>query len=408
MENPPRWPRIILHADMDAFYAAVEQRDRPELRGKALLIGGRSPRSVVATASYEARPYGVGSAMPMGLALRKCPHAIVVEPRMARYAEVSEQIMDVFAQFSPRVEALSLDEAFLDMTGSEGLFGPPEAMGRALKAAIWQRTALNASVGVAACKYVAKVASDIRKPDGLLVVPADQQVAFLAELPISRLWGVGAKGQQRLKDLGLRTIADVAASDPSWLRRHLGSLGPHLWALAHADDTRPVVGDREATSLSAEETLDEDVRGAAAIRPHLLQAADRVAGRLRRSGLQARGLRVKLKTSTFALHTRQTTLAVPTHHAGDLYAAACALLAAFDLSVPMRLIGVGAFDLREVGALVQGDLFADGDRKKHARLDAATDALRLKFGRDAVRRAVDMGETRGPRHVRPGNKLDVE
>jgi DNA polymerase-4 len=393
---------------MDAFYAAVEQRDRPELRGKALLIGHDSPRSVVCTASYEARPYGVGSAMPMGLALRKCPHALVIPPRMARYAEVSEQIMDVFAQFSPRVEALSLDEAFLDMTGAEGLFGPPEAMARAIKAAVWQRTALNVSVGVAACKYVAKVASDIHKPDALLVIPPDQQITFLAELPISRLWGVGAKSQERLRDLGLRTIGDVAASDPGWLQRHLGSMGPHIYALAHADDPRPVVGEREATSLSAEETLDTDVVGAARIRPYLLHAADRVAARLRRAGLVAGGVRVKLKTHKFALHTRQVTLPAPTHNAAELYAAALALLPAFDLTVPMRLIGLGTFDLRDAAAPVQTDLFADGGRKKNARLDAAMDVLKQKFGTDAVQRAVDLDAAPRPRHLRPGNKRDAE
>lgn len=403
-----RWPRVILHADMDAFYAAVEQRDRPELRGKPLLIGGHGPRSVVATASYEARPYGVGSAMPMGLALRKCPHAIVVEPRMARYAEVSGQIMEVFAQFSPRVEALSLDEAFLDMTGAEGLFGPPDAMGRALKAAVWQRTALNVSVGVAGCKYVAKVASDLHKPDALLVIPPDQQTSFLAPLPISRLWGVGAKSQERLRDLGLRTIRDVAASDPAWLQRHLGSLGPHIYDLARGIDARPVVGDREATSLSAEETLDADVVGAARIRPYLLQSADRVAGRLRRAGLVAGGVRVKLKTHKFAIHTRQIALPAPTQNAGELYAAALQLLQAFDLTVPMRLIGLGTFDLRDAAAPVQADLFADGGRQRNARLDAAMDALKQKFGGDAVQRAVDLDVAPRSRHVRPGNKRDAE
>jgi DNA polymerase-4 len=294
------------------------------------------------------------------------------------------------------------------MTGSEGLFGTPEAIGRQIKAKVRERTGLTVSVGVAACKYVAKVASDVGKPDGLLVVAADQQIRFLAPLPVGRLWGVGKLGEQRLRDLGLRTIADVAASDPKWLQHKLGSMGPHLWALAHADDTRPVVGDREATSVSAEQTLDVDVIGTAAILPHLLHAADRVAARLRRSGMVAGGVRVKLKTGTFQLHTRQATLRAASSHAGDLYDAAQALLPAFDLRQPMRLIGLGAFDLREAGQPMQGDLFVGRADARHARLDVAVDALRKRFGRGAVQRAVDVAAGDRPRHVRPGNKLDAD
>jgi DNA polymerase-4 len=393
--SPGRWSRIIVHADMDAFYAAVEQLDRPELRGKPLLIGGTGPRSVVATASYEARPFGVGSAMPMGLALRKCPQAIVVPPRLARYAEVSDRIMSVFATFSPLVEALSLDEAFLDLTGAEGLFGPPEEMARRIKGAVREATGLTVSVGVAPNKYVAKVASDIRKPDGLCVVPPDGVRAFLDPLPVSRLWGVGKHGEERLQDMGLRTLADVAAADPAWLERRLGSMGPHVHALAQGIDPRPVVPDREAKSIGSEVTLDDDVVGRAAITPHLLREADRVGRRLRRAGLRAGGVRVKLKTTKFQLLTRQTALHPPTSSGDVLYREALRLLDAFDLGVPMRLVGLAAYDLADAAAPVQGELFGQEGRERQQRLDQAVDALRSRFGKAAVRRGSEI-EDEGP------------
>ncbi|MCA9560920.1 MAG: DNA polymerase IV, partial [Myxococcales bacterium] len=244
---PDRWPRIIVHADMDAFYAAIEQLDDPALRGKPILIGGRSNRSVVATASYEARPFGVGSAMPMALALRKCPDAIVVRPRFTRYVEVSRIVMEVFRDFAAKVEPLSLDEAFLDMSGAEGIFGSPTEMGRALKAAVFEATGgLNVSVGVSGTKFVAKVASDFDKPDGLTVVPPADMVDFLAPLPVKRLWGAGPKTVPRLEALGLRTIGDVARAELGWLEAKLGSAGAHFGRLARADDPREVTPGREA------------------------------------------------------------------------------------------------------------------------------------------------------------------
>ncbi len=392
---------------MDAFYAAVEQQDRPELRGKPLLIGFDAPRSVVSTASYEARPFGVGSAMPMAIAKRKCPQALIIPPRMRRYAEVSDQIMAVFADFSPRVEPLSLDEAFLDMTGAEGIFGTPEEMARRLKFAVLQATGLRVSVGAAACKYVAKVASDLDKPDGLLVVPEAQQLAFLAPLPVSRLWGVGAKGQQILKDLGLHTIGQVADADVLWLQQRLGSMGPHIFALANAEDSRPVVPDREATSIGAEETLATDASGRRQIEPYLLAVTDRVALRLRRAGVRAGGWRVKLKTAQFQLHTRQIAARPPLNSAPLLYEIGQKLLEQFDLSQPMRLVGVAAFDLRPLDAPEQGELFGAEKRKKNQKLDQALDALRDRFGSDAVQRGTDVGQQPRVRHVAPGNKRDL-
>ncbi|HSI03505.1 MAG TPA: DNA polymerase IV, partial [Myxococcota bacterium] len=253
------WPRIILHADMDAFYAAIEQRDRPELRGKPILVGGASGRSVVTTASYEARPFGVGSAMPMAKARRLCPQAIIIEPRHAHYSAVSEEIMAVFADFSPAVEALSLDEAFIDMTGAERLFGPPERMARALKDKVFAKTRLRVSVGVAPSKYVAKVASDFGKPDGLLVVPPEEVLSFLHPLPVKRLWGVGPKAAEELQARGLMTIGDVARTDREVLTRAFGALGDHIAELAAGYDPRDVVPDRDNKSVGAEHTLERDI-----------------------------------------------------------------------------------------------------------------------------------------------------
>ena len=389
-DAPVRWPRIIVHADMDAFYAAVEQHDRPELRGKPILIGSDSPRGVVATASYEARPFGVGSAMAMVVAKRKCPQAIIVTPRMARYVEISRQIMEVFDTFSPRVEGLSLDEAFLEMTGAERLFGTPDDMARAVKFAVLQRTGLRVSVGVAASKYVAKVASDVRKPDGLCVVSPEDTLTFLHPLPVGRLWGVGKRAEEQLRAMGLQTIGQVAAADPVWLRGLLGSMGDHIHRLSLGDDPRPVVPDREAQSIGAEQTLDEDVRGAAAIEPHLLHAADRIAWRLRRSHLKAAGVRVKLKTNRFALHTRQVALRPPSQSASELYQAALGLLAHFDLREPMRLVGLAAFDLVDDAAPVQGELFGQQARKKRQQLDVALDRLQERFGKGTVKRGSDL------------------
>jgi DNA polymerase-4 len=256
---PPRWPRIIVHADMDAFYAAVEQHDDPRLRGRPILVGGRSNRGVVLTASYEARPFGVHSAMPMALARRRCPDALIVPPRFERYQAVSQQIMAVFADFSPDVEALSLDEAFLDMSGASHIFGEPATMGRTLKARVREATGLAVSVGVSGTKYVAKVASDFSKPDGLVVVPQDDARAWLAPLPVSRLWGAGPRTQARLDELGYETIGQIAATDPEVLERDLGAVGRRFHQLARAEDVRVVARTHTSKSISADATLEHDV-----------------------------------------------------------------------------------------------------------------------------------------------------
>ena len=393
------WPRIILHADMDAFFAAVEQLDRPELRGKALLIGGTGPRGVVSTASYEARPSGVGSAMPMALARRRCPHAIVLPPRFERYRAVSRVVMRTLGAFSPLVEPLSVDEAFVDMTGCEALSGEPREMGEAVRRAVFRATKLTVSVGVSTTKYVAKVASDRGKPDGLTVVAPDEVTGFLHPLSIDRLWGVGPRTRERLEAHGIATIGDVAATPLATLERWLGgSLGSHVHALAQGRDSRAVVPEREAKSIGSENTLDEDIVGDAAIRPWLLRAADTVARRVRDEGLAARGVRVKLRTADFRLHTRQTLLPAPTHATRTIAEAAEALLREFDLRAPIRLVGVAAFELGEGdgGEAEQLDLFEAPRTVHDERLDRTLDAVRKRFGDRALTRARNLDRDRRP------------
>jgi DNA polymerase-4 len=368
-----------------------------------VLVGGAHGRGVVLTASYEARPWGVGSAMPMMAARRLCPEAVVVPPRFERYMEVSRAVFDVFDDFSPSVEALGLDEAFLDMTGCERVFGGPEQIGRLLKAAVRAATGgLAASVGVSGTKYVAKVASDVSKPDGLLVVPQHEAQAFLAPLPVSRLWGAGPKTTARLRALGFETIGDVAAASPELLAARLGGAGQHFHRLAHAQDVRRVEGRRRARSLSTERTLLVDVSGRAALEEHLRRFADELGRRLRRKGLRAGGVRVKLKTSSFKLRTRQVMLAEPTDLARRLHETGVSLLDQFEHDEPYRLIGLGTFDLaREGDGPVQADLFASDDRRH--RLESALDELADRFGPDAVLRAEEL--ERGGGH-RMGVNLD--
>ena len=331
---------------MDAFYASVEQFDDPELRGRPVLVGPRSRRGVVLTASYEARPFKVGSAMSMALALERCPQAVVVPPRFERYAEVSARIMQVFEDFSPSVEALSLDEAFIDMTGSSHLFGSPQEIGQRIRDSVRAATGLHVSVGVASSKYVAKVASGESKPRGLLVVPADRAIDWLAPLPVARLWGAGPKTQARLQAAGYRTIGDIAAEDPDRLVARFGNQGRHFHDLAHARDPRRVEGSRRARSLGSERTLTRDVIHHQDIASHLQRSADRIARRLRRKGLLAGGVRVRLKTTDFKLLTRQCSLAEPTDVAATLYAAGIELLERFGDRGPFRLVGMAAHSLQ--------------------------------------------------------------
>lgn len=381
------WPRIVMHADMDAFYAAVEQRDRPELRGKPVLVGPNSNRGVVLTASYEARPYGVGSAMPVAVARRRCPKAIMVEPRFERYQEVSGQVMQVFADFSSNVEAISLDEAFLDMSGATRIFGPPEEIGRALRRRVREATDLNISVGISATKYVAKVASGFAKPNGLTVVDPRDAVAWLAPMPVDRLWGVGKKTAPRLQAMGYHTIGDIAGENLETLRRLLGQSGMHLYELAHGRDPRVVRSGRAEKSLGSDRTLSEDVSDRRDIEMHLRRSAERIARRLRAKNIVAKGVRVRLKTHDFRLLSRQRVLPHAIDTAEALFAAGRPLLDAFDHPGPFRLVGMAAFDLHEDSEPMQMDLFEERARR---RLETAIDGLERRFGPGVVVRARDL------------------
>jgi DNA polymerase-4 len=390
------WPRIIVHADMDAFYAAVEQLDDPRLRGRPLLVGSDSRRGVVLTASYEARSSGAGSAMPMLEARRLCPDALVVPPRFERYQEVSALVMEALGGFSPLVEPLSLDEAFLDMTGSTRLFGTPARIGARIKTAVRECTGgLTASVGISGTRYVAKVASGYRKPDGMTIVPPARMREWLAPLPVSSLWGAGPKTTQRLRALGFETIGQVAEADPSALRARLGSLGERFSALARGLDPREIVASRRSLSVGSERTLNVDVSARSQIEGHLRLSADNVAARLRRSRRLAHGVRVKLKTSDFRVVTRQAALAEGSDVAAVLFAQARALLDEMTERGPFRLVGLAAYDLRAAESVGgQLDLLPEAGARAR-RLETAIDALVDRFGRGVVQRAGDLRRDRG-------------
>ena len=381
------WPRIIVHADMDAFYAAVEQRDEPDLRGKPILIGPRSHRGVVLTASYEARPYNVGSGMPVAEARRRCPEAIMVPPNFSKYQAVSAQVMQIFGDFSPKVEALSLDEAFIDMSGAEHIFGPPQTMGKKIKDAVYQATGLHISVGISGTKYVAKVASAWEKPQGLTVVAAAEAKAWLAPMPVSRLWGVGKKTAPRLNELGFFTIGDIAEQHPAALENLLGRQGVALHALANAQDPRQVSRGRGAKSIGSDRTLNTDITDPQEIKLHLRRAAERVARRLRGKTYCAQGVRIRLKTTAFQMLSRQKKLPQPLDTADGIYQHACQLLKEMDHPGPFRLVGLAVFDLDWAAHAGQGDLFTDQAPRE---LETTVDKLIERFGQQTLMRASDL------------------
>jgi DNA polymerase IV len=384
--------RTILHVDLDAFYAAVEQRDRPELRGKPVVVGGSVRRGVVTAASYEARRFGVRSAIPMAVAMRLCPQAIVVPMRMERYAEASREFFAVLADFAPVVEALSFDEAFLDITGSERLLGDAAQVARTIKARVRQEIRLVASVGVAPTKFVAKIASDIDKPDGLRVVTPEQVLGFLHPLPVSRLWGVGEVTQEKLIAIGLTTIGAVAAWPEAALRSRLGDgLGAHLAALARGEDARPVEADRAPVSVGHQETFDDDIEDPADLIGLLLDQADRVAARLRHAQLRAHTAVLIVKHDDFRQVTRRTTLPDPTSDGSVLARAVIGLLGEVDIDdrpgKRVRLVGLAATNLEERDAPRQLTL-DERDRQKGERLGDVLDRVHARYGDAAIKRAI--------------------
>lgn len=380
---------MILHIDMDAFYASVEERDRPELAGKPVIVGG-SPegRGVVSAANYVVRKFGVHSAMPTSTALRLCPHAIVIRPRMNHYAEISSQVREIFNRFTPLVEPLSLDEAFLDVSGSESLFGTAVAIAHQIKQLIRQELRLVASVGVAPTKFVAKIASDLKKPDALVVVQADEVQAFLDPLPIGRLWGVGKVTSKLFDKLGIHTIGQVRQLPLELLQREFGQLGDHVWRLAQGIDDRKVIPDREAKSISHETTFATDQDDADVLRAWGLELAEQVASRLRRNQLKGKTVQIKLRFSDFRTITRAHTLSQPTNITHEIWDTVAKLLdgALPKRRLPIRLLGVGVSGFESRGEK-QLSLFPDESRERDTKLDSVRDQINAKFGKLALNRA---------------------
>jgi DNA polymerase IV len=391
----------ILHVDMDAFYASVEIRDRPELAGQPVIVGGLSGRSVVLSATYQARAFGVRSAMPMSRARRMCPHATVIPPRHGAYGAVSKEVMAIFRDVTPLVQPLSLDEAFLDVSGSVRLLGSPATIGELIRRQVAEQQQITCSVGVAPNKFLAKLASVQCKPDGLLVIPADRVLEFLHPLPVSALWGVGERTGTVLARLGLRTVGDIAAAPVSALEADLGpAAAAHLSALARGHDNRDVETAVKEKSVGAEETFDVDISDPEMIRRELLRLSRRTARALRSSGSATRTVVVKLRKADFKTVTRSRTLAEPTDLTQTIYETACALFEASGLSgrTPFRLVGVRATGLVPAGA-AQTQL-ALGERSMPWReAESALDRITGRFGSDAVRPAtlVDPAAGRRPR-----------
>jgi len=393
--------RTVLHADMDAFYAAIEQRDDPALRGRPVVVGGASERGVVAAASYEARIYGIHSAMPSVEARRRCPEAIFVRGDMAKYRRESRRIFEIFQRYSPRVEGLSLDEAFLDLTGSEKLLGPAENAAKQLRAEVRAATQLAVSVGVAPVKMVAKIASDLAKPDGLLIVEAERVQDFLEPLPVGRIWGVGPVAQKRLAQLGIRSIGQLARTPDAPLRQALGSWGPQAARLARGDDTREVESYREAKSYGEENTFPDDVsdraRLVAASRAH----AEAVARRLRRDRVRGRRVTLKLKLARrlgggrYPLLSRSLSLPTATDDGRVIADVARELLKRAELGEAVRLLGVAVSQLEHTDSEQLALLPSEQEDSRRKDLNRVVDAIQDRFGTRALERSVVSVEQQG-------------
>jgi len=383
-------PCMILHIDMDAFYASIEQRDNPTLKGKCVIVGGTSGRGVVSAASYEARKFGVHSAMPIFQAREKCPKGVYIPPRIARYRHISSRIMAILATFSPLVEPVSIDEAFMDITGCGRLQGSPEEIANAIKMEITSRIELTCSVGGAPVRFLAKIASDINKPDGLTIIPPQAVPQFIQTLPIEKVPGVGNRARQRLEQLGICYLGDVNGHSLRMLEKKLGKFGRRLAELAAGVDKTPISPDGERKSISSEITLSRNTRDKEQLEKILLQQSQVVARSLRKHSFRARTITLKIKQADFKQFTRNKTMATPTQSSETIFKAAAALFKRCRLKQKIRLIGVGASGLINDTVPIQMDMFtspSDPGDNTWEKVDQTLDRISRKFGNDAVRRA---------------------
>lgn len=372
-----------MHVDMDAFYVSVELLRRPDLRGTPVIVGGLGGRSVVLSASYEARRFGVRSAMPMATARRMCPQAQILEPHQEVYRQVSARLMGIFESITPLVEPLSVDEAFLDVAGSMRRLGPPCQIGELIRSRVSRELGITASVGIASSKFVAKIASTRSKPDGLLVVPKEETIAFLHALDVSALWGVGAKTRETLARVGINTVSDVAHTPPTVLQRLLGATGRHVYDLSWGRDSRPVTPVRVEKSIGAEETFARDVDEDEVLETELLRLAHRTAARMRAAGLQCRSVSLKLRYADFSTLTRSRTLSEPVDSAQLLYEAVRGLLGSLGVRpMSVRLIGLRAENLEPAGAAQQ--LTLDGRDDNWRSAEDALDKINQRFGQAGI------------------------
>ncbi|MCF7958318.1 MAG: DNA polymerase IV [Phycisphaerae bacterium] len=381
-------PRNIIHVDMDAFYASVEQLDHPEYRGRPLVVGSPAEsRGVVSAASYEARQFGLHSAMAMGEAVRRCPEVIIMPVRMDRYSELSDQIREVFHRITRRVEPLSIDEAFLDVSQCVGPLGTVEDIGRKIQQMIRDETQLTASVGMAPNKFLAKLASDLEEPNGFVVITEANKQAILDTLAVGKIWGIGKVTCQTLRDHHIETIQQLRLEDPDHLAMILGNRAGELQQLARGIDSRPVVTDSPAKSISSEHTFSQDIGDFELLRQNLYSQVQEVARRLRDGHLKGRTLTLKFRYGTFRTVTRSKTLSESTHTTAVLWQVALAMLKTFEKSAtgPLRLIGFGVSGFTDATA-GQQMLFADPQEEKEKKIDATLDAIQKKFGSDALRR----------------------
>jgi DNA polymerase-4 len=379
--------RTILHIDMDAFFAAVEVLDNPHLKGKPVIVGGTTNRGVVSTASYEARRYGVHSAMPIYEAKERCPEGVFLPVRMRRYAEFSQKVLGILRGFTPLVEQVSIDEAYLDITGTEVLFGAPDQVARRIKKTIRNETGLTCSIGAAPSKFLAKVASEMDKPDGLTIILGADVDKFLAELPVEKIPGVGKRSVERLHLYGIKMVGDIKRFSAERLSRDFGKLGQRLHELAAGEENSPVVVSRETKSISSENTLDADTKDRAVLKKKIKYHAERVAERLRQEKLGACTITIKIKYSDFSLVTRGHTLGKATDSSQAIVGAAIKLLMDQPLRSKVRLTGVAASNLEGSVKDIQMELFETGlTRGKERRVDEAVDTIKERFGAKMITR----------------------